>query len=144
MNISLIPTDLIDVVWPQCLPILEVVAKGNPTDVNLDKLKEYLLEGSNSLIVVSEGVEIIAVISCVINHLDSGMKALYFPVISGTKMELWMDDFMVFAKDLAGKMGCDELRGMAVRPGWIRALKHHDWEEHYVVLKCKLNNEVVT
>jgi len=83
------------------------------------------------------------VISCVINQLDSGMKALYFPVISGTKMDLWMDDFMVFAKDLAEKMGCDELRGMAIRPGWIRALKHHDWEEHYVVLKCKLNNEVV-
>jgi len=144
MNISIIPPDLIDVVWPQCLPILEVVAKGNPTDVDLDKLKEYLLEGSNILVVASEGASIVAVMTFVVSTLDSGMKALYIPIISGTKMNLWMDDFMEFAKDLARNMGCEELRGMAIRSGWLRALAHHKWEEHYVVLKCKVENEVVS
>jgi len=135
MNISLIPPDLIDVVWPQCVPLFRKVEEDTPTDVSVDRLYRYLKEGDNSLIVVSEGTEIVAAVSCLLEELDTGLKVLYFPHIGGSKLNLWMDDFMIFADDLARRLGCVEIRGMATRRGWLRALKNHGWNEHYTVIK---------
>ena len=138
LDISLIPVSLIEVIWEQVEPLLDVVADDNPSDVATAKIKEMLMANTNSLVTISEGRNIVAVVTLVINTLDSGMRILYLPVVSGNRMNEWLDDFFDFAHELARNFKCDEIRGMSVRKGWLRTLKEKGWSENHVVLKCKV------
>ena len=69
---------------------------------------------------------------------ETGHKALFIPITGGDRMDEWLDRFMDLAHDYARKLGCDELRGMACRKGWLRALKDHDWYELHTVIGCKV------
>jgi hypothetical protein len=41
-------------------------------------------------------------------------------------------------KEIAKSLGCVELRGCAVRNGWLRKLNKTAWQEVHTVIKLKL------
>jgi len=138
LTIAVVPCTMIDLIWDKVFPIIKLAADKAPEDVCCKVVKAELCEGRKLLITISRGSEIIAVNVLDLRTLDTGIKILYIPITAGTEMDVWIDDFLAFAKEIALSHDCVELRGLAVRNGWIKKLKPYGWEEMFTTIRCKL------
>jgi len=129
---------MLEYLWPQLMVHLERVIKVSNGEFTEETIYNRAMNGGSVIVTVNMGSEIIAVTTIEVVTYDSGLKSLLIPIFGGDKMFSWGEDFLVFLKMLAKKYGCTELRGMAVRDGWMRALKNKGWSESYVVIKCPL------
>ena len=136
--ISAVPVTLIDVVWPQCMEHIQRVVEKAHGEITLDSVKARLMTGNSLLITISKGVDIVACNVLEVRVMDSGLRALYIPITGGNDLDQWMPRFLEVAKAIAKDYQCTELRGLAVRKGWMRVLKSHGWEEVHTVIKCNI------
>jgi len=136
--ITAIPQNLVEVVWEQVQPLIERVVNKAPDDLSVWAIKKRLVDGQTMLIAISEGSKIVAVNVLSLEDLDSGKKVLVIPITAGDRMAEWMDDFFEVVTKIAKDFGCEELRGMSVRKGWMRILKERGWVENHTVVKCKI------
>lgn len=138
ITIAMVPPSMVQFVWPKCLPYLNEVKKKAPDDICLDVTLNNAVNGHTLLVTVLDGDEVIAVNIMDVQTLETGVKVLYIPITGGTRMEEWMDEFLKMAHGIAKAHGCKELRGLAVRKGWLRKLSSYGWKEHFVTIKCKV------
>ena len=138
LKMGVVPYTMIDLVWDRVLPVIQLAADKAPEDVCCQVIYDELANGAKLLVAISRGAEIIAVNVLDMRTLDTGIKILYIPITAGKEMDLWLDHFLVLAKDIAKAHNCVELRGLAVRNGWIKKLKPHGWEEMFTTIRCKL------
>jgi hypothetical protein len=136
--IAVVPWTMIDLIWEKVLPVIKLAADKAPEDVCCKVVHDELLKGDKLLVAISRGADIVAVNVLDMRTLDTGIKILYIPITAGAEMNLWMSDFLEFAKVIAKAHGCVELRGLAVRNGWMKKLKPHGWEEMFTTIRCKL------
>lgn len=141
LSISAIPVELIDVVWPQCVEHINRVVEKAPEELSLDDIYRRLIVGETLLVTISDKSDIIAVNILERRYLGNGLSALYIPITGGTRMAEWMVDFLDVAKAIAKDLGCKQLRGLAVRKGWMKKLKPMGWQVAYEVIKCDVENE---
>lgn len=143
MIIAPVPITLLDHVWDKCIPHLEKVIKKSPTELSLKTIRESLEKGSQMLFTISDGPEVVAV--NIVEKVDfpTGLSVLSIPITGGTRMDEWLERFLKIASALAEDMGCTELRGMAVRKGWLRKLEGYGWEPVFTVIRCPVNKKVV-
>jgi len=133
---------MLDSLWPQLMVHLERVIKVSNGEFTEETLYNRAMSGGSVIVTVNMGSDIIAVTTIEIVTYDSGLKSLLIPIFGGDKMFSWGEDFIVFLKMLAKQFNCTELRGMAVRDGWMRALKSKGWIETYSVIKLPLDDEL--
>lgn len=133
-TIAAIPVNLIDVVWPQAEPLLKK-AIDLTNEVTLESVYSRLKSGDDLLLTVSKGPDIIAAITLEIRTFDSGVKALWLPLVGGDMMAEWMDRVLEVSEAIAKDFSCGELRGIAVRKGWMRKLAPLGWEEVCTIVK---------
>lgn len=133
-----VPITLVDFLWSKMEPYLINVVEVSHNEITLDSLKNRLLSGDTMAVLVISDKEIIAVNMLEIRIFDSGIRAMYIPVVGGTNMDKWADRFLEFAKAVAKDLDCTELRGLAARKGWVRYLADKGWEEVNVALRCEL------
>lgn len=143
IKIAAIPVNLVELIFPKAIPHLERVVEKAPNDVNIDTIKQALLSGSTMMVTISEGDQVIAVNILEATTYPTGHKVLYIPNTGGDRMDEWLDRFMEIAHAIAQDLGCDELRGMACRKGWLRALKEHDWYPIHEVIGCRVKQREV-
>lgn len=136
--ISAVPVPLIEVVWPQCIEHIQRVVEKAHGEITLESVKARLMTGNSLLVTISKGVEIVACNILEVRVMDSGLRALYIPITGGNDLDKWMPRFLEVAKAIATDYQCTELRGLAVRKGWMRVLKSHGWEEVHTVIKCNI------
>ena len=141
LRIGAVSSHLVDIVWDQVVPHLERVVKVAHGEITLDSVKDQLIKGDALLITISDGPDIIAVNTLEVRNLSSGLKVLYIPITGGDRMDEWMDEFLKVAQAVAKDFNCTRLRGLAVRKGWMRVLKQHDWHEVHTVIECNLERE---
>lgn len=134
--IAAIPQTMIDLIWDRVAPQLERPIALSHGEVTLESIKRRLITGDVLLITVSRGTEIIAVNTVEVRESESGLRALYIPLIGGSEMEDWMDRFLDIVKAIAKDFNCTELRGIAARKGWMRKLKPLGWSEVSTIIKC--------
>jgi len=136
--ISVVPSTMIDLIWDKVLPHIRMVEEKSPEDISSDVTKEGLMKGELLLVVISRKVNIIAINVLDIRTLDTGMKVLYIPITAGAEMELWLDNFLKIIIAIAKDYNCVELRGLAVRNGWLRKLKPYGWDELFTTIRYKI------
>lgn len=136
--IAMVPPTMVEFIWPKCLPLLELVAEKAPNDISIDSIHENLLAGEILLAAILDGDEVVAVNTMEVQTMDSGNKILYIPITGGSRMDEWLERFLEIAHGIAKVHNCIELRGLAVRKGWLKKLSSHGWEEHFVTIKCKV------
>jgi hypothetical protein len=136
--ISAIPPTLVDVVWSECIPYIQAVVDVSHDEITLNSVKSRCLKGDSLLLVTSKNGEIIGATLLEIRTFDSGVKAMYIPVVGGTEADMWMDQFFDVVKAIAKDFGCRELRGLAARSGWVRKLRSRGWEEVSIAMRCML------
>jgi len=139
ITIAACPPQMLAAVWDQCIPFLEKVVARSHGEITIDSVKARLQRADSLLVVICDGTEVIGACVVEVRVMDSGLRALFIPIVGGTRMFEWMDQFLEIAKAIAKDYDCTELRGMAVRKGWMRILKAHKWEEVHQVVKCKLD-----
>ena len=136
--IAAVPCTMIDLIWDKVDHILaRPIAKAH-RELTIESLYAKLKSGEALLMTVSRGSEVIAAATLEVRTFESGMKALYIPLVGGTDMDSWMLRFLEIAKAIAKDFGCEELRGVAARKGWLRKLQDLGWEEVSVAIKCKV------
>jgi len=136
--ISAVPVNLVEHMFPKAMPHLERVIAKAPNDISLETIKAQLLKGNTMLVTISDGADVVAVNVLEKATYDTGHKVLYIPITGGDRMDEWLDRFMDLAHAIARDLGCAELRGMACRKGWLKALEKHDWYHVHEVIGCKV------
>lgn len=136
---ALVPVTLVEVLWAQMEPHLQRVVDVAHDEVTLESVKNRLLRADSVAVVVCLEEDIVAVNLLEIRTFDSGVKAMYIPVVGGNYMDEWADQFLEIAKAIAKDFGCRELRGLAARKGWLRYLANKGWEEVNISLRCMLD-----
>jgi len=138
--IAPIPVTLVDFVFPKAAPHLERVIARAPRDINLESIKKKLLEGKTMLVAVLDEDQVVAVNILEVSEYETGHRVMYIPITGGDRMDEWLDRFMAIAHAIAIDHKCDELRGMACRKGWLRALNKagHEWYHVHEVIGCKV------
>lgn len=134
--IAPVPITMLDHVWDKCVPHLEKVVKKSPSELSLETIRESLEKGNQMLFAISDGPEVVAVNVVETISFATGLKVLSIPITGGTRMDEWMERFLKIANSLAIDLGCTELRGMAVRKGWLRKLESYGWEPFFTAIRC--------
>jgi len=134
--IAAVPQTMIGLIWDRVVPHLEKPISLSHGEVTLDSIKRRLISGDVLLITISRESEIIAVNTVEVRESESGLRALFIPLIGGSEMNEWMDRFLDIVKAIAKDLNCTELRGIAARKGWMRKLKPLGWSEVSTIIKC--------
>ena len=138
ISIAAVPASMIDLIWDRVEPLIRSVEALAPEDISTPKVYEELSLGRKLLVTIARGTEVIAVNVLDVKELDSGIKVLYIPITAGKEIDSWLDQFLEVAKAVAKDYNCVELRGLAIRKGWLPKLKSHGWEEMFTTIRCKL------
>ena len=136
--IAAVPCTMIDLIWDKVLPFVKMVEEKTPEDIVAEVTKVELLKGALLLVTISRGTDLIAINVLDVRTLDSGVKVLYIPITAGSEMDLWIDRFLEITTAIAKDYNCVELRGLAVRNGWLRKLKPYGWEEMFTTIRYKI------
>ena len=138
LKIAVVPAVMVEVIWPLVLPLIQLVVEKAPDEVDVDIMKQALIDGQEWMVTISDGPEIVAVNILKIHVFDTGVRTLYIPIIGGSRMDEWMKPFLDMAHAAARDMNCTELRGIACRKGWLRKLKDYDWYRVHEIVGCEV------
>jgi len=136
LTIGACPPNLIGLLWDQVEALILDVVEKAPDDISVSHTKKQLEAGEVLLVTISDGAELVAINVLNVSTLDTGLKVLYIPITSGTRMDEWLDDFMVVAHQMAKDYECTQIRGLSVRKGWLKKLEDHHWSECFTTIKC--------
>lgn len=139
-SISVVAPAFVDIIWDQVLPHLQRVVDVAHGEMTCDSVKKRLQSGDSVLVTISKGSEIVAINTLEIRVMDSGLRALFIPITGGNEMFKWKDDFQAMAIKMAKFYNCTELRGLAVREGWMDVLKPMGWEHVHEVIKLEIGD----
>lgn len=137
-TIAAIPIPLLDVVWPKCEPILKRATDLSHGETTTNIAYQKILNGHTLLLTVVDEGEIIACVTAEVRTFDSGLKALFLPLVAGDDMDGWIEQIYNISILLAKEHGCGEVRGICVRKGWSRKLKPLGWEDCHTVMRYKI------
>jgi hypothetical protein len=138
ITIAAVPANVIDLVWSRVEPLIRSVEALAPIDISTARVRDELRLGNKLLVTIARGEEIIAINVLDVRTLDSGAKVLYIPITAGTDIDSWLAEFLEVAEKIAIDYNCLELRGLAVRKGWLPKLKQYGWEEAFVTIRRKI------
>ncbi len=140
-NFCVVPPIMIPVIWPQVEHFIQKVVNVSSGELSMESAYESMTQGKCVTIAIIKGNEIVGINTVEIFTFNSGLKALYVPIIGGKEIDKWGIEFFNLCKDYAKQVGCTELRGLAARAGWMRKLASHDlkWKKCYEVIKYELD-----
>ena len=140
VRFSAIPSAMIPILWDEVEHLLALAIEYSSDELNLDILRERLLDERMLLVLVNIGEEIVAAITVEIKDFDTGKRAMFLTTVGGEKMEIWMEEFSELADELASDKGCDDIYIIG-RPGWAKALKKYRFGVCHTVLSRKVRRK---
>lgn len=138
IKFSIVPPNMVQVIEKQIAPLIQKVVMVSHGDIGVIETVDDLISGGTSLIIVTDGAEILAVITYRVRVFETGLRVLELPIVGGVRMADWLTPFMEFILSIAKQLECTELRGYAVRDGWMRVLENYDWSPVHTTLKCEV------
>lgn len=136
--LACVPVTLVNVLWRIVEPFIKLVVDVANNEITADSIKQRCLKGDAMLVCVCKEDQVIAVNLLEVRVFETGLKALYIPVVGGTEMDHWCEQFLQLANAIAKDLNCTELRGLAARHGWVKKLKPLGWEEGNITMYCKV------
>lgn len=138
---TVVPAVLVTFIWPHIEAYISDVVDVSSGELSMDGVKNNMLKGGCTTVLIVDDDSIIGVCTLEEHIFDSGLKALYIPIIGGERIDEWGVSFFESCIDVGKNLGCTELRGLAARTGWMRKLKkyNYDMKPCYEVLKYELN-----
>jgi hypothetical protein len=139
--IAAIPPEVLDLAWPEAAPFIKLATDISHNEATVETVRKRVYEGSAILLVVYKEGKIIAAITGEVREFDTGVRALFWPIVGGREMDLWFEPMYEAMLTVAKSAGCTEMRGIAVRNGWLKRLKNYGWEEVSISVRCPIEQE---
>ena len=136
--VACVPPVLVELLWDKIEPHVQRVIEVAGDELHMPTFKKRLLLGETLVLSVSQGQEMLAAITLDVREFDTGLRALYIPIVGGEKMESWMDRVIEVAIAIAKDHNCTELRGLAARKGWLKKLAPLGWQEVQTVVSLQI------
>lgn len=137
-QIAAIPANLVNIMWDRVKPHIDRVVAIAPDEIDSEIVKQRALVGDLLIVTISKCADIVAALVLEVREFDTGIKALYIPVVGGDELSEWMDQFLDVAHAIAKDFECTQLRGIAARKGWLKVLQTKGWEEVCTIIKCEV------
>ena len=124
--------------WDEILPHIERVVEASKDELCADIIKAKLLDGHSIIVAIFSKEKMLAVTTAEVVVYDSGLRSLLVPVFGGDGLFEWGAEWLEVIKKIATELNCAEIRGLAVRGGWMRILKDYGFSESHVVITLPL------
>jgi hypothetical protein len=129
--------------WDEILPHIIRVIKVSNGELTEQSVKDKNTTGQSVMIAIfNADNNIVAITTAEVAIYNSGLRALLMPIIGGNNFFEWAPEWFKLMKELAVQLNCTELRGLAVRKGWMGFLKPYGWEEAHTVITCQIGDEL--
>jgi hypothetical protein len=133
-KIAAIPQTLVEPIWDKILPHIKRVVDIFDDETTVEHVKNKAIAGDLLILAICRGANIVAVLTLDIRELDTGIRALYMPMLGGDEFFDWYEQTFEVVKAIARDFKCTQIRA-AGRRGWIRAVKPIGWKEQYTIIK---------
>jgi hypothetical protein len=127
--------------WEELLPHINLVVKVSNDEFTADTIKQRALNNNGLMIAILKDEVVVAVTTAEVVTYDSGLRSLLIPIFGGAGLFEWGLEWLELHKKIAKQLNCTELRGLAVRSGWMEILKDYGWSENHVVITMQLGDE---
>ena len=141
MNFCMIPIQLIPVLWDEIAPLLLSPVEKSNGEATLESVYDRAMDGVSSIHLLTLDNEILAAFTLEVMTFESGLKSLAVPLIGGRALIKNGDEFMAYMRRIARQLGCDNLRGMSARSGWLRTISKYGWKTAHEIVICEIGDE---
>jgi len=126
VEISLIPSNKVHLIWPQAGPLIEKALAITPGRWGAGDIFMQSSEGHQGLWVVMKEDQVIAAFTTRIYEVPQA-RVCSVEWVGGEQMELWADQAVEIIEDYGRAAGCNKVEGHG-RMGWSKLMKKHDWK----------------
>lgn len=137
-NIVALPPTLVEVLWDKIVPHLKKAIEISNGELTEEGIKRVLLSGNNMALLICRNENIAAVHTLEVRELSEGLRVLHINAIGGEEMGAWFEQYVLVMRAIAKDLNCTEVRGCAVRNGWLRYLKGLGFEKISSTVRLKL------
>jgi hypothetical protein len=133
IEVSLVPTQLIDTCWGQIEPFMEKAAKYTYGRYTSDDIYDSVVEHNHHLWVALDKTGIKgAVVTNIIVYPKRKLLAMAF--CGGQDLKEWKDPMLNLLQRFAKDMGCDGIESTA-RAGWAKIFINDGYKQHWVTFE---------
>lgn len=133
--------NLVSIVWPMASKFIEMALEHSHGEIDIDKMKQQLIDGELIMLVVHDDDEPIAAVVMDKRQLQCGKDILFIVTVGGTDVDKWGDELIPLLDVIAIEHGCEAIYG-AGRPGWQRLMKNQGYELAYTVMYKKVGEKL--
>lgn len=137
LYISVVPTQVLDVVWPQAKPLLEMAIKTTRPRYDINSVRIGLDQGELLLWLVMDKTEPVAALTTRIVEYPHS-RGLCLDWIGGKRMKEWLPLAHDIMRRYGRDNGCTHLEGYG-RRAWGRWLEKYGWEPEYIAFRMELS-----
>lgn len=137
-KIVALPVTLVEVMWDKMIPHLKKAIEISNGELTEEGVKGVLTSGHNMGLLICRGENVTAVHTLEVRELSEGLRVLHINAIGGEEMDAWFEQYVTVMKAIAKDLNCTEVRGCAVRDGWLRYLKSTGFEKISSTVRLKL------
>ena len=138
LHITVVPTEVLDVVWTQVKPMIEMAIKTTRPRYDINSVRYALDNGELLLWLVLDGTEPVAALTTRIADYPHS-RGLCLDWIGGKRMREWLPMAHDIMRKYAYDNDCTHLEGYG-RKAWGRWLEKYGWEPEYTAFRMELKN----
>ena len=135
MIVTPVPSDMIEVLWPQILPLVLPAIEKSKGEISPEGMRTRLIEDDERLIGVLDETTFIACFTLRIIDFETGVRKLNVIACGGTLLSEWWEEGWDLVKQTAKAVGCNAIQVIG-RPGWERKIP--DLHKCYTVLEAEV------
>jgi hypothetical protein len=137
-KIVALPTSLVPVLWDKMIPHLQKAIEISNGELTEEGVKGALVSGNQMALLICREESVVAVHTLEIKELSEGLRVLHINAIGGDEMDSWFEQYVLVMRAIAKDLNCTEVRGCAVRDGWLKYLKSTGFEKISSTVRLKL------
>ena len=135
----MVPHSVAPLLWGHVEPLIQraVVFANNEIDMSI--IKDSIFSDQMGLLVIIKDGVIHGAITMKRSEYEGGKVVLHVGQIAGDGLEEWIDIAVNAIKDIARRLGLDEIYGIG-RAGWGKVLADYGFRPVYTTFSCKLED----
>ena len=139
MEISLVPKEHIERVWPNINAYAEKCAKYTYGRYTVADIYDVVKDGDNTLWIAFDEKSIKgAVVTDLVTYPKKKMLCMQF--CGGEDLKEWKDPMLALLRKYAKDMGCEGIESTA-RRGWAKVFENDGYKPHWVTFELPLEAE---
>jgi hypothetical protein len=130
MQVSLVPVEHVENIWPQVEKYLEGPAKYSYGRYEIEDIKQGLLTKPQHLWIAFDGSKVYGAVVTAFSYYPR-MMSLDMIFTGGVELKKWKDPMLALLQKFAKEHGCKIIESYG-RPGWEKIFKNDGYKSRFV------------